>query len=166
MPTLPHARVVRATAIGALTLMGVAALSSGPVAAQIAESDILGDSEIVLLEEAGSGAYQHYAITISTRDGQTVLTTNKDGAVATFNVSSPDFLALWRTVLESGLETLPTTAADRPEPDSSEFTVRYRVLQTTREFSAVGVDTLPDARYRTIVRAILALASRYARARG
>jgi hypothetical protein len=161
MHTLPHARVVRAAVIGALALTGAIAFGSRPVVAQIAEGDILSDSEIVLREEAGSGAYQHYAITMTTRDGQAVLTTNKDGVIAEFNVSAADALALWRTALENGLETLPAATADGA-PDSSEFVVTYRAQQMTGGFSAVGVDALPDTRYRTIVRAILALASRYA----
>lgn len=165
MRTLSHVRVVRAALIGALGFMGVA-FTPTPVFAQIAESGILADSDLVLLEEAGSGAYEHYSITLSAHDGTIVLTTNKDGVVARFTVSSADALALWHTVLESGIETLPTAPAADTAPDSSQFTVKYRVQQTAGEFSAVGVDTLPETRYRTIVRAILSLASRYAGTRG
>jgi hypothetical protein len=48
-------------------------------------------------------------------------------------------------------------------PDSSEFTIKYRVQQRSGAFSAIGVDAQPDPRYRALVRAILALASRHAR---
>jgi hypothetical protein len=163
MRTLSHVRVAVA---GVLALMGAIAFSSPPVFAQITESGILADSDLVLSEEAGSGAYQHYSILLSAREGQIVLTTNKDAVVARFTVSEADALALWQTVLENGLQTLPTAPAADTVPDSSEFIVKYRVLQTAGEFSAVGVDTLPEPRYRTIVRAILSLASRYARMQG
>jgi hypothetical protein len=161
MPTLPHARVVQTAIVGALALMGALAFGSSPAVAQIAEADVLQDSELVLQEEAGSGAYQRYAIAIATTDGKTVMTTNRDGVAAQFTVTPSDVVTLWRTALENGLETLPAAPAADGVPDSSAFVLTYRAQQTTGGFSAVGVDTLEDMRYRTIVRAILALASRY-----
>ena len=100
MPTLPHSHLIRAMAMGALVLLAVATVGSGAVAAQVLESDVAGDSEIELLEEAESGAYQRYRIKISTREGRSVLATDKDGVKAEFEVTSEESLALWRELGE------------------------------------------------------------------
>lgn len=164
MPTLVCTRAARAAAIGALALIGALASSAGPALAQMADGDILADSVLVLEEQAGSGAYERYTVTLTTRNEQATLATNKDGAAATFAVSARDLLALWQSLLKNDLATLPNAPADHSDPGSSDFTLTYRVLTTTGGFKAAGVDTLPDARYRTIVRAILDLATRYERA--
>ena len=165
MPTLPFARIP-AGVISALTVAGLIVLHTIPGEAQVADADILADSELALVEEAGSGAYQHYSVSLRTLDGQAVLTTAKDGAVARFIVTAQDSVALWRAVLESGLEALAASSgADGGVPDASEFTVKYRAQGRSGEFTATGVDTLPDARYRAVVRAILDLATRYTRGR-
>lgn len=165
MPTLPHSHLIRAMVMGALVLLAVATVGSGAVAAQVLESDVAGDSEIELLEEAESGAYQRYRIKISTREGRSVLATDKDGVKAEFEVTSEESLALWRDVLKNGLETMLNVAQETALPDQSQFTIRYRAGQTIGGFSAVGVDTLRDDRYRKIVRAILALGDKYSRTR-
>jgi hypothetical protein len=165
MPTLPFARI-HAGVIGAFAATGLAVLCTTTVVAQVADADILADSELALVEEAGSGAYQHFTVTLRTHEGQAVLTTNKDGTVARFTISAEDSVALWRAALESGLEALSTTPAADAVPDASEFTVKYRVQGRAGAFTATGVDTLPDGRYRAVVRAILALATRYARSGG
>ena len=54
MPTLPLARV-RAAFAGVLAVAGLTAFSSAPAAAQVADGDILADSELARAEEAGSG---------------------------------------------------------------------------------------------------------------
>ena len=166
MSALPHSHLVRALAMCALVLLGVATLGSGAVAAQVLESDVATDSEIELLEQAQSGAYEHYRIRISTRDGRSVLATDKDGVTAEFEVSVEETLALWRDVLKNGLEALVNASPETGVPDQSQFTIKYRVWQTTGGFSVVGVDTLSDDRYRKIVRAILALGDKYSRTRG
>jgi len=171
MPTLPQshlirAHLIRAMAMGALVLLGVATLGSGAVAAQVLESDVAGDSEIELLEQAESGAYQQYRIKVSARESRSVLATDKDGVKMEFEVSAQESLALWRDVLKNGLETIVNASPETVLPDQSQFTIKYRVGQTAGGFSAVGVDTLPDDRYRKIVRAILALGDKYSRARG
>ena len=166
MPTQQYSLLVRAMVIGALLLLSVATLGSGLVAAQVLESDVAYDSEIKLLEKAESGAYQHYVIKISTHEGRSVLATDKDGVKAKFEVSSKQCLALWRDVLKNDLETMVNASPETAFPDQSEFTVKYRVGQKAGGFSAIGVDTLPDDRYRKIVRAILALGDKYSKPRG
>jgi hypothetical protein len=166
MSTLPHLHVLRVLAIDALLVLGLAALGSGFGAAQVSETEVASDSEIELLEQAESGTYQHYSIKISTHEGQSILATNKDGVKAQFKVSSKESLALWRSVLKNGLETMADTSPETASPDESQFTVKYRVGQTVGEFSAVGVDTHSDGRYRNIVRAILALGDKYSKPRG
>ncbi|PYR47902.1 MAG: hypothetical protein DMF89_17550 [Acidobacteria bacterium] len=166
MPTLSHSCLIRAMAMGAIVLLGLATLGSDPLAAQVLESDITGDSEIELLEQAESGAYQRYWIKVSTREGRSVLAIDKDGVKAEFGITPDDCLALWREVLKNNLETLVNASAQDASPDQSQFTVKYRVWQTAGGFSADGVDSLPDDRYRKIVRAILTVADRYLRTGG
>jgi hypothetical protein len=166
MPTQPRSHVVRVLAMGALVLLGVATLGSGAVTAQVLESEVTGDSEIELLEQAESGAYQQYRIKITTREGRSVLVTDKDGVRAEFDVSSEESLALWRDVLKNGLETMVNASPKTALPDQSQFTIKSRVGQPAGRFYALSVDTLPDDRYRKIVRAILALGDKYSRTRG
>lgn len=164
---LLRSRLLRVVvALGALALLSLAPGPIPPVGAQVHENDILSDSEIELVEQAGYGAYQQYRIIVTTRDGRTLLTTDQDGVKAEFEVSSNECLALWRTALTNGLETLVAASPTVALPDQSSFTIRYRVWQTARQFSVDGVDTLADDRYRTIVRAILALADKYSRLYG
>jgi hypothetical protein len=151
---------------GALALVIVTTFGSTSATAQISQSDLSRDSEIVLLEQAESGAYQRYTITINIHEGKTVLATDKDGVKANFEVNSDEGLALWHHLLKSGLENLADASSSTALPDESAFTVNFRVGQTVGGFSAAGVDTLPDRRYRTIVRAILALGDKYSRTRG
>ena len=91
---------------------------------------------------------------------------DKDGVKAEFGITPDDCLALWREVLKNNLETLVNASAQDASPDQSQFTVKYRVWQTAGGFSADGVDSLPDDRYRKIVRAILTVADRYLRTGG
>jgi hypothetical protein len=147
-------------------VLGVATLGSGAVAAQVLESDVAGDSEIELLEQAESGAYQQYKIKITIREGRSILATDKDGVKAEIELSSEESLVLWRDALKNGLETMVNASPETAFPDQSQFTIKYRVGQTAGEFSAVGVDTLHDDRYRKIVRAILAVGDKYSRTRG
>ncbi len=46
-------------------------------------------------------------------------------------------------------------------PDQSRFTVTYRAGSASGKFTAYAVDSLPDARYRAIVRAVLAFADKH-----
>jgi hypothetical protein len=152
----------------ALTGATAFALTFGaaPVAAQIADADVAADSELQLLERADSGEYQRYSITIATRGGSTVLTTNKDGVGATRAVGGTAGIALWRELLGNGLESLGNAAPSAQMPDQSRFTVKYRAGSAFGEFTAYGVDSLDDGRYRAIVRAVLAFADRHSRSGG
>lgn len=163
---MPGSRLLQAVAMGAVVLLGVATVSSKVVAAQVQDSLIVSDSEIQLVEQAQSGAYQHYRITVSARDGRTILTTEKDGARTVFEVSQDEPLTLWHHLLANDVQSLVDGPSDSAVPDQSQFTVRYRVGQTNGQFSVYGVDTLPDPRYRSIVRAILALGDKYSRLAG
>ena len=87
MATLSHSRLIRAVAMGAVVLLGFGTLALEPVSGQVQENQIVSDSEIELLEQAESGAYQRYRIRISTRDGGVVLETDKDGSTAAFQVT-------------------------------------------------------------------------------
>jgi hypothetical protein len=156
----------RAAVLGLLVLLSVATLGSGLVAAQVRESDVASDSEFELLEQAESGAYQNYSIKFTSRNGRAVLMTDRDGVKGQFEVTSTEYLTLWQDALKNGLETLVDASEKDPVPDQSHFAIRYRVWQTTRQFSVSGVDTLSDGRYRAVVRALLALADKYVRLGG
>ena len=132
-----------------------------PVSAQIRYVDVTTESTLQLLERAESGEYQRYLITITTIDGSTVLTTNKDGIGATREIAAAAGIALWREVLAHGLESLGDAAPPAPLPDESRFTVTYRAGSAAGKFTASGVDSLADVRYRAIVRAVLAFAGKY-----
>jgi hypothetical protein len=132
-----------------------------PVSAQIRDVDVTANSELQLLERADAGEYQRYSITITTIDGSTVLTTNKDGIGATHEIAGAAGIALWRELLGNGLESLGDAAPSAPLPDQSRFTMKYRAGSASGEFTAYAVDSLADARYRAIVRAVLAFAGKY-----
>jgi hypothetical protein len=158
MPTLPHTGVIRAVAV---VVLGVAIVGSRPAVAQVVESVAAADSDLELFERGDSGAYRTYSIKVKARDGNFVLATNKDGAAAEVQIDASEGRALWRALLNTGLETLGDAATDNALPDQSHFTVKYRVGQATGGFSAYGVDSLSDERYRKIVVAILDLAEKH-----
>ena len=132
-----------------------------PVSAQIRDVDVTANSELQLLERADAGEYQRYSITITTIDGSTVLTTNKDGVRTTRAIAGGPGIALWRELLGHGLESLGDAAPSAQLPDQSRFTVTYRAGSASGEFTASGVDSLADVRYRAIVRAVLAFAGKH-----
>lgn len=154
---LDHACLVRRAGAFAVALT----LWALPVSAQIRDADVTTDSELQLLERADAGEYQRYSITITTIDGSTVLTTNKDGIGATRAIGGGAGIALWRELLGHGLESLGDAAPSAQLPDQSRFTVTYRAGPASGEFTASGVDSLDDVRYRAIVRAVLAFAGKY-----
>ena len=158
MPTLPHTRFIRAVA---LVVLGVAVVGSRPAVAQVVESVAAADSDLQLLERGDSGAYRTYSIKVTARDGNFVLATNKDGAAAEVQIDASEGRALWRALLETSLETLGDATVEKAVPDQSHFAVTYRVGQATGGFSAYGVDSLSDGRYRNIVVAILELAEKH-----
>ena len=123
--------------------------------AVVPEDDIIADSRLELLQRAEAGSYQSYSITLVTREGTTTLSTNKDGAQAVHTVPLEETLALWRNVIDAGLETLTDASPEIPMPDQSEFTVRYRVKDIKGGFTASGVESLPDGRYRKLIEGIL-----------
>ena len=162
MPTLPHARFTRAVAV---VVLGVAIVGSRPAVAQVAEGVAVVDSDLELLERGDSGAYRTYSIRVKARDGNFVLATNKDGVAAEVQIDASEGLALWRALINNSLEMLADATAEKAFPDQSHFTVKYRVGQATGGFSAYGVDSLSDERYRKIVVTILDLAEKHERVR-
>lgn len=162
MPTLPHMHFIKAVAAVALA---TAIVGVHRTAAQVVESAAAADSDLELLERGDSGAYRTFLVKITARDGNFVLATNKDGVTAQLEISASEGRALWREVITNGVETLGDATVDNAAPDQSHFTVKYRVGQARGGFSAYGVDSLKDERYRKIVVAILDLAERHMPAR-
>jgi hypothetical protein len=158
MPTLPHRCFIPAVAV---VVLGVAIVGSRPALAQVVESVAAADSDLELLERS-DGAYRMLVVKIKARDGNFVLATNKDGAAAEKPIDASEGRALWRALLATNLETLGDATPEKAVPDQSHFTVKYRVGQATGGFSAYGVDSLSDERYRKIVVAILDLAEKHA----
>jgi hypothetical protein len=139
-------------------LLFLTALGPRLAAAGVAETDVAASSKLELLEKAVSGSYERYSISVVTREGATTLTANKDGAQSVLQVPLEETLALWRTLLEAGLESLGDASPEAPAPDGSEFTVSFRAGEASGGFTASGVDSLSDTRYRQIVREILKFA--------
>jgi hypothetical protein len=134
------------------------ALGPRSSAAAIPESDIAATSKLEMLEKAVSGAYASYSISIVTREGATTLTAEKDGERTVLEVPLEETLTLWRALLEAGLEGLNDPAPESAAPDGSEFAVTFRAGEASGGFSAAGVDSLSDTRYREIIRQILKFA--------
>jgi hypothetical protein len=148
-------------AVASLIVLVALAVSPRSVFAQFSDALVAENSELQLLERAGGGAYQRYLITLTSNDGVVVLATNKDGAESKRKVAVADYLALWRELQDSNLDTLLNATMKPNAPDGSRFTVKYRAGGASGEFSAAGVDSLADTRYRTIVRAVLDFASKH-----
>jgi hypothetical protein len=146
-------RILAGAAVFCLT-----GLAPRPAAAAIPESDIAASSKLEMLEKAVSGSYESYSISIVTHEGATTLTANKDGERAVLEVPLEETLTLWRTLLDAGLEGLNDAAPETPAPDGSEFAVSFRAGEVSGGFAAAGVDSLPDTRYREIIRQILKFA--------
>lgn len=155
-------RALAFTAVLCLTALCPVTLAS----ASVTETDIAADSELELLEKAVSGSYQTYSIRVVTHEGETTLTANKDGVQTVAEVPLQETLTLWRTLLDAGLEELSDASAKTPAPDASEFTVRFRAGNVSGGFTASGVDSLSDTRYREIVREILKWADTHAAGAG
>ena len=150
----------RAVAVASLLVAAMATIESGRLAAQALESDIAQDSELTLLERSDSGAYQRFLIRLTMSGGAACLTTDKDGVTSAVEISEEEALTLWRELAAEGFETIANPPPGKMLPDQSHFTVRFRVKEKTGGFSAYGVDSLSDKRYRQIVRAILKTADK------
>jgi hypothetical protein len=145
--------------VGALCLVGLGwRAASGAMMTR----DISEDSEIQLVEKNPLGSYRQYSIRMSMKNGTSMLSTNKDGRAKTQHISGTECMAMWRDIIAAGVEDLPDRPTGPAFPDQSEFTVTVRVKGTSHTFSAYGVDSLPDTRYRDVVRKILAVADEYA----
>ena len=141
-------------------------LGTATASAQTGEADIAASSSIELVERADSGSYQRYTIAITSVDGVASLVADKDGRRIETALAQGEYLALWRQLLQADLLSLATPEGARAVPDQSRFVVRHRIGAEEGGFSAYGVDSLADTRYRSVVRAILAVGDRHmARAR-
>lgn len=132
---------------------------AGSALPPVSEVDISADSELELLERADAGAYQRYGITVAISDETCTLATDKDGSKASGQVPLEECLTAWREILVIGLEGLTDPSPEGAPPDQSHFKVAFRVRETKGGFEAYGVDSLPDTRYRDVVRVILAFAN-------
>jgi hypothetical protein len=139
----------------ALALLILCALVPVSAGADVLESDILADSTIKLEETTTFGSYHTLTVTLETRSGQTTLTADKDGIVTKVVMPVAECLALWKAVLKADIEHLPHAPSGTQLPDQSVFTVSFSTARDKNTFSAYGVDTLTDTRYREIVREIL-----------
>ena len=160
MPRTTVSDRIRAVGEVLLLVAAMAAASSVPAMAQAPEGDISEDSELTLLERSDSGAYQRFSIRLTMSQGAARLTTDKDGVTSAVEISEEEALALWRELAAEGFETMANPPPGKMLPDQSHFTVRFRVKEKTGGFSAYGVDSLSDKRYRQIVRAILKVADK------
>ncbi len=142
----------------ALTVaLGVA---NPPAGAETTLADVALDSQLELFEENEFGAYRHYAIRLTIHYGTATLSLDKDGRRAQLEVPLGECQAMWRRLLDSGLETL-TDSPIETLPDQSHFTVEYRIVGQEGAFEVHSVDELADPRYRYIIGEILAMGDTY-----
>lgn len=161
---MPHPTRVTAHKLWCIAIaLAVASVVAAPSAAQPTSLDIAANSSIALTERADSGAYQRFTITLTSRDGVVSLVADKDGMRVEREIPADEYLALWTDLLQADLRTLTSPSGARAVPDQSRFVVRHHVGLDAGEFTAYGVDSLDDPRYRRIVRAILALGNRHLR---
>jgi len=155
---------IRASVRVALAAAAAFALFEGPsAAAGFAAKDIVADSELVLHERVDWGTYREYTVRMRIRGQSVILVTNKDGVRRTARVPLASALRLWSGLQGYGLARLTDVAPARLFPDQSSFRVVYRVRGEHGGFSVYGVDSLPDRRYRSVVRDILDLAESHTR---
>lgn len=155
---------MRPTVRLAFVAAGAFALLEGrSAAAGFAARDIAADSELVLHERVDWGTYHDYTVRIRTRGRSVTLVADKDGVRRTARVPLASALELWSGLQGHDLASLASLQPARLIPDQSSFRVDYRVRGQRGGFSAYGVDSLSDRRYRSIVRDILALADAHAR---
>lgn len=150
---------------GPLSLLGAAlAVALGiltlPAWAQTTLDDVALDSELTLVEENEFGSYRDYSITLAIRYGTATLAIDKDGERAELEVPLDECQALWRRVLDAGLESL-TDSPVETFPDQSHFRIQYRIVDDQGAFEMHSVDELSDPRYRYVVRQILAMGDAY-----
>jgi hypothetical protein len=130
-------------------------LGSAPtVRAGHLEGDHQYDSEIVLTEKLGA---MDHSITITVKEGSTVLRSVTNGRVVEKAVPDEDCTALWELLLALPVHDLESADPGRALPDASLFTLDLRIGSTHHSFSTYDVDGLEDERYRDAIRAILAL---------
>jgi hypothetical protein len=151
----------RSVLIGAGVLC-FAGLGWRPAGAAVLDSDIAEDSEIQLLEKNQLGSYRRYSVHMSTQNGTTTLSTDKDGVATAQRIPEAECIAMWRNVITAGIEDMTDPPAGPAFPDQSEFTVTFRVKDTRRTFTVYSVDSLPDTRYRDVVREILTMGDLHA----
>src|SRR5207247_11193737 len=101
-----------------------------------------------------AGSSESYSISVVTREGATTLSANKDGTQSMLQVPLEETLALWRTLLDAGLESLGDASPESPAPDGSEFIVRFRAGEACGGLTAPGVPSAAGTRYRRRARRI------------
>jgi hypothetical protein len=153
----PNTHVLAAAAV-ALGLLVVR-----PAAADFVAADLAADSELVLRERVDWGTYHDYTVRIRIQGRRATLFAEKDGVRTTAVLPLRAVLSLWSQVQAQGIDRLASATPDRMFPDQSSFRVEYRVRGRRGGFSAYAVDSLSDARYRSIVRNVLRLADAHAR---
>ncbi len=144
-------------------LLTVAPGTGARTFAQAVDGAAVANSRIELSERATAGRYQRYSIVISSQDGAASILADRDGKRIERAVPQDEYVALWNQVLQAGLRSLQSTET-KAAPDQSRFVVSYELGAETGGFTVNGVDSLPDTRFRAVVRAILSVGDRYMRA--
>ena len=150
--------VIRRVSI--VTVLAVITAPGYVVAADLS-ADVSIDSEIQLIEETGDAAYASYAITMSTQNGSTTLTLEKDGQKSQGTMPYEESYALWHYMREMDVGNMGDAPQENLFPGQSAFKFILRNGSESHTFSAYGVDFLTDTRYRSIARAILKIGEKY-----
>lgn len=137
------------------------AVAPPPAQAEIALPDVAFDSELRLLEIGHFGSYARYSIRMQARGSSVEMALDRDGRRVTLTLPVDEYLRLWHRLLDNGLERIDDAPREPVLPDQGSFEIEFRVGGLERSFSAQGVDSLSDRRYRAIVREILAVADAY-----
>ncbi len=124
-------------------------------------SDYSSNSEMELIELASGGDYQNKSITVTTLNGETLLTVITDGEKVESEMPFYECEALWSFVIAEDAAYLEDVIGGA-FPDSSTFTLKVRVGSNSHVVKVEGVDSLIDSRYKDIVREIIRVAEMHA----
>jgi hypothetical protein len=134
-------------------------VSVGVLRAPARAGELYGDpsarSKIVLVERAQEAAFRDYRVTILTLNGRTKLKGVKDGVKLRGRMPASACHELWRSLLQMGIDHMPSARPERIAKDAAEFTITLQVGDNVHRFSVYDVDSLPDPRYREAVRMLL-----------
>jgi len=81
--------------------------------------DVYIDSKITLIQDAGSGSYRTYSITLVTQNLETIHTIEQNGTQSATTVPYEECYTPWQYLLERDIGNLPNAPLQNFRPDHS-----------------------------------------------